>query len=72
LISIYHSAPERAIVDKLNTEINAILARPDIIEAWEKLGAHPVTMTPAAFGAFVQSEIDKWAKIIEANHIRAE
>ena len=38
-------------------------------EAWEKQGAVPMVMTPDEFGAHVQSEIEKWAKIIKANAI---
>ena len=50
------------IVELLNKEINKILARPDVKEAWEKQGAEPMVMTPDEFGAHVQSEIEKWAK----------
>ncbi len=49
------------IVTLLNTEINKILARPDVKEAWEKQGAAPMIMKPEEFGVYVQSEIDKWA-----------
>jgi len=57
------------IIDKLNTEIGKILARPDIKEAWEKQGATPVIKTPAAFKHFMEAEIAKWAEIIATNHI---
>jgi tripartite-type tricarboxylate transporter receptor subunit TctC len=60
------------IVDVLNREINKILSRADVIDSWENLGAHPVAMPPPEFGAFVQSEIEKWEKIITANAIRPE
>src|SRR6266851_2491161 len=62
----------RSIVELLNREINKILARPEVKEAWEKQGAVPMLMTPDEFGAHVQSEIEKWAKIIKANAIAAE
>jgi tripartite-type tricarboxylate transporter receptor subunit TctC len=61
-----------AIVDLLNREINKILTRPDVRASWEKLGATPLTMAPAEFGSYVQSEIDKWAKVINANGIKPE
>jgi tripartite-type tricarboxylate transporter receptor subunit TctC len=61
-----------AIVDLLNREINKILTRPDVRATWEKLGAVPLTMKPAEFGAYVQSEIEKWAMIIKANAIKPE
>jgi tripartite-type tricarboxylate transporter receptor subunit TctC len=60
------------IVDRLNSEINKILSRPDIRAAWEKLDARTLVMTPAEFGAHIRSEIDRWAKIIHANNIKAQ
>jgi tripartite-type tricarboxylate transporter receptor subunit TctC len=60
------------VVDLLNKEINKILARPEVKDAWEKQGAVPLLMTPDEFGAHVQAEIEKWAKIIKANAITGE
>src|SRR5437660_4833326 len=60
------------IITLLNTEINKILARTDVKDAWQKQGAATMSMTPDEFGAFVQSEIDKWANLIKANGIKPE
>jgi tripartite-type tricarboxylate transporter receptor subunit TctC len=60
------------IVDLLNTEINKILTRPDVRAAWVKQGANPMTMKPNEFGVYIQSEIEKWAKLINANAIKPE
>jgi tripartite-type tricarboxylate transporter receptor subunit TctC len=60
------------IVDLLNTEINAVLVRPEVKAAWEKLGAVPVAMKPGELGVFVQSEIEKWAKVIKDNGIKLD
>ena len=60
------------IVDLLNSEINKILVRPDVRLAWEKQGAVPMTMKPNEFGVYIQSEIEKWAKLINANAIKPE
>ncbi len=38
----------KAVVDKLNAEINKTIARPDVKAAWDKQGAVALTMTPAA------------------------
>ena len=57
------------VVDKLNRTITQILARPDIKTSWEAQGATPMVMTQAEFAAFMQGEVDKWAKVIKANHI---
>jgi tripartite-type tricarboxylate transporter receptor subunit TctC len=61
-----------AIVDRLNAEIGKILARPDIRDAWRAQGANPMIMRPDEFGGYVQSEIERWAKVIHANRIKAD
>ena len=60
------------IIDKLNTEIKNILALPHVREVWRAQGADPVIMTPSEFGVFIQSEIERWAKIIKANGIKGD
>ena len=62
----------QAIVDRLNTEIGKILARPDIAAAWRAQGANPMIMKPDAFGGYMQSEIERWAKVIKANGIKSD
>ena len=60
------------IIDVLNREINKIVSRPDIKESWEKQDAKPDPMSPSQFGAHIQAEIAKWAKLIKANNIQAQ
>ena len=62
----------RPIVDLLNREINKILTRPDIKAAWQRQGANPMIMSPDEFGAYIQSEIERWAKLIKANNIKTQ
>lgn len=57
------------VIDLLNREITKILKRPDIKASWEQQGATPLTMTQPEFAAFMQSQVDKWAKVIKDNHI---
>ena len=38
--------------------------------AWEKEGATPMVMSQPEFAAFMQAEIDKWAKVIKTNNIK--
>ncbi len=59
----------RPIVELLNREINKILSRPEIQDSWRRQGANTMATTPEQFGAFMQSEIDRWAKLIKANGI---
>jgi tripartite-type tricarboxylate transporter receptor subunit TctC len=65
-------APARTpkdIVDRLNREINKILARPDIAESWRRQGANTMVMSPQEFGDYISSEIARWGKLIKANNI---
>jgi tripartite-type tricarboxylate transporter receptor subunit TctC len=59
----------KPIVELLNREINKVLARPDIKESWQRQGANTMIMTPDEFGAYIQSEIERWGKVIRANNI---
>jgi tripartite-type tricarboxylate transporter receptor subunit TctC len=61
-----------AVIDKLNNEINAVLADPAIKARLIALGADPMPMTPAAFGKFMSDETDKWGKVIKFAGIKPE
>jgi tripartite-type tricarboxylate transporter receptor subunit TctC len=50
-------------VDKLNAAINYTIARPEIVAAWKRQGATPMTMMPAEFDAFLRKDIEKWAQV---------
>src|SRR5262249_32996773 len=65
-----NTAPE--IVDKLNKEINAALAEPDIKARLADLGAAPLAGSPADFGRFIATEAERWSKVIRAANIRPE
>ena len=56
----------KAIVDKLNAEINKVINRPDVKEAWDKQGAVPLVMSPAEFDAYLRKDVEKWAKVVKA------
>ena len=59
----------KEIVELLNREINKILARPDIKESWSRQGANVMIMSPPEFGTYIESEIERWGKLIKANNI---
>jgi tripartite-type tricarboxylate transporter receptor subunit TctC len=61
-----------AIVDKLNGEVNKMLARPETKEVWAKQGAEPLVMTPAEFDKYLRADIDKWAKVIHTAGIKVQ
>jgi tripartite-type tricarboxylate transporter receptor subunit TctC len=53
----------KPIVDKLNAAINRTITRPEIIAAWDRQGAIPMTMTPAELDTFLRKDIEKWAQV---------
>jgi tripartite-type tricarboxylate transporter receptor subunit TctC len=53
------------IVEKLNREINAILAEPKIKTRFAELGSAPFVIAPDAFGKFIAAETEKWAKAVK-------
>jgi tripartite-type tricarboxylate transporter receptor subunit TctC len=55
----------KAVIEKLNKEINAVLAEPAIKARLLDLGGDPLIGTPEAFGAMIVAETDKWKKVIE-------
>ena len=60
------------IIDKLNKEINAVLADPAIKARLLDLGAEPMLMTPAEFGKYIADETEKWGKVVKFAHIKPD
>lgn len=61
-------APARTpkpIIDKLNKEVNAILAEPAIKARIAELGGVTLIGTPADFGKIIVSETEKWEKVVK-------
>jgi tripartite-type tricarboxylate transporter receptor subunit TctC len=53
------------VIDKLNTEINKAINKPEVLAAWAKQGAIPLVMKPAEFDAYLRKDIEKWAKVVK-------
>jgi tripartite-type tricarboxylate transporter receptor subunit TctC len=60
------------IVEKLNKEINAALADPNMTARLADLGGAPLPMTSVEFARLIADETEKWAKVIRAANIRAD
>ncbi len=58
-------AVSRAIVDKLNAEINAGLADPAVKARYADLGLILSPGSPEDFAKFIADETEKWAKVIK-------
>jgi tripartite-type tricarboxylate transporter receptor subunit TctC len=58
-------ATPRPIIQRLNTEINAILKDPSVKSALNAQGFDLVGGTPEEFAQLIRSESDKWAPVIK-------
>jgi tripartite-type tricarboxylate transporter receptor subunit TctC len=66
------SATPAEIVEKLNREINAILAEATVKARLADFGGTPLPLKPADFGKLVAEETEKWAKVIKFAGIKPE
>lgn len=66
------SATPMPVVEKLNTELRAVLAEPDIRAKLEQQGAEPAPMEQAAFARLIRDDVDKWGELIRAAGIQPE
>ena len=62
----------RAIIDKLNREVNRILALPDVKARFDQLGLEVQGGTPEALDAFMKDEATKIRKLISAGLLKPE
>lgn len=62
----------RAIIMKLNSEINRALKLPQIGARLAAEGSEPGATTPDEFAAYIKREIVKWAKVIKESGIKVE
>jgi tripartite-type tricarboxylate transporter receptor subunit TctC len=59
----------QAVVDKLNAEVNKILALPDVQRQLQGLGAQAVGGSSRQFADHVQAQIQKWRDVVQAARI---
>jgi len=62
----------RAIVERLNKEINIGLTDAKMKARLAEMGASPFIVSPDEFGKFIDDEIAKWGKVIRAANIKPE
>ena len=62
----------KAIVDRLNHEVNEMLRAPNTKAILDKQGANAVIATPEETREFFRKEIDKWAKVVAESGAKVE
>jgi len=62
----------KEIIEKLNKEINAVLAEPAIEAKLIDLGGKPLIGPPDAFGKMVVAETEKWEKVVKAAGVHVD
>jgi tripartite-type tricarboxylate transporter receptor subunit TctC len=60
------------IVERLNREVNAVLAEPTVQARMADLGSEPLSGSTADFAKLIADETEKWAKVIKFAGIKAD
>jgi tripartite-type tricarboxylate transporter receptor subunit TctC len=61
-----------AIADKINRDVNTVLAMPDVQERLDTYGAEDGGGSRDKFAKFISSEIDKWARVVRDGKVKVD
>jgi tripartite-type tricarboxylate transporter receptor subunit TctC len=61
-----------SVVKRLNEELNAVLALPDVKEVLASEGATPQPGTPEAFASLIRSDLARWSRLVKEANIQIE
>jgi tripartite-type tricarboxylate transporter receptor subunit TctC len=62
----------KEVVDKIYTDVTAILQQSDVRERLTALGLDVIGSRPEEFAAVIKADTEKWAAVIRANNIKPE
>jgi len=66
------AATPKPVIERMNREINAALAMPDVRERLKKTGCDPAPGQPEALGLRVANDVMRWKKLAAEKNIRAD
>jgi tripartite-type tricarboxylate transporter receptor subunit TctC len=66
------AATPQAAIARLNRDVNAALATPEVQAKFKGFGMVPTPTTPEQFGAFLQSESARYARVVREAGVKAE
>lgn len=61
----------KAVIDKLNSEINKAVKNPEFAKRIAQDGLEPAGGTPEAFGQLLKREVVEWAEVVKAANVVA-
>ena len=62
----------KAVVDKINADVNEALRQPAIKAKLKNLTATVVGGSPAEAASYMHDDVERWAKVIKAAHIKLQ
>jgi len=61
-----------AVLDKLQSAVQRIVARPDVAKRLQELGSEPSDMSRQQMAEWMQTETARWGKVVKDNNIKAD
>ena len=62
----------RAIVETLNAEVHKTMRQPAAVDAMRGMGVDIALSTPEEFGRLIESEMQRWGKVIRALNLKVQ
>ena len=67
---LFPTGVSRAIVDRFHADMVKVIQDPVVKQKFADLGVEAVSSTPAQFGAFIKTEMDKYSRLIKDANIK--
>jgi len=62
----------RAIIDTLNAEAHKVMRQPESVEAMRRMAVDIALSTPEEFGQLIESEMQRWSKVVRALNLKPQ
>jgi tripartite-type tricarboxylate transporter receptor subunit TctC len=62
----------RSVIDLLNGEMHKVMRLPASVDAMRSMAVDIVLTTPEEFGRLIESEMQRWSKVVRALNLRAD
>jgi len=62
----------RPLIDRLNSEIHKTMRAPGAVDAMRNVGVEIALSTPEEFGRIIESEMQRWGKLVRTLKLKVE